>query len=88
MYHVEVDNDVPYHIYGNMQDDGTMRGLSNSPEVERVPGDRPAGGAGAVRRIGRGFFGPWDHGPGRLRIRLHASRPHRYQHRVGHLLRR
>ncbi|HYL73086.1 MAG TPA: sialidase [Bryobacteraceae bacterium] len=33
MYHVAVDNDVPYKIYGNMQDDGTMRGPSNSPEV-------------------------------------------------------
>ena len=28
MYHVAVDNDVPYKIYGNMQDDGTMRGPS------------------------------------------------------------
>ncbi len=33
MYHVAVDNDVPYRIYSNMQDDGTMRGPSNSPEV-------------------------------------------------------
>ena len=33
MYHVAVDNDVPYKIYGNMQDDGTMRGPSDSPEV-------------------------------------------------------
>ncbi len=33
MYHVAVDNDVPYHIYSNMQDDGTMRGLSTTPEA-------------------------------------------------------
>ncbi len=26
MYHVAVDNQVPYLVYGNMQDDGTMRG--------------------------------------------------------------
>ncbi|HET7619710.1 MAG TPA: hypothetical protein VFK20_14485 [Vicinamibacterales bacterium] len=32
MYHVAVDNQVPYMIYGNMQDDGTMRGLSTTPE--------------------------------------------------------
>jgi photosystem II stability/assembly factor-like uncharacterized protein len=32
MYHVAVDRDVPYHIYGNMQDDGTMRGPANVVE--------------------------------------------------------
>ncbi|MGE5246202.1 MAG: WD40/YVTN/BNR-like repeat-containing protein [Betaproteobacteria bacterium] len=32
MYHVAVDNQVPYWIYSNMQDDGTMRGPSNAPE--------------------------------------------------------
>ena len=51
MYHVAVDNDVPYHIYGNMQDDGTMRGLSTTPE----------GGAGGGRR---GPVGVWDHNVG------------------------
>src|SRR5947209_11654911 len=30
MYHVAVDNQVPYWVYTNMQDDGTMRGPSNS----------------------------------------------------------
>jgi photosystem II stability/assembly factor-like uncharacterized protein len=45
MYHVAVDNDVPYHIYTNMQDDGTMRGLSTEREV---------GG-------GRGEASNWDH---------------------------
>ena len=29
IYHVAVDNDVPYKIYGNMQDDGTMRGAND-----------------------------------------------------------
>jgi photosystem II stability/assembly factor-like uncharacterized protein len=26
MYHVAVDNQIPYYVYSNMQDDGTMRG--------------------------------------------------------------
>ena len=32
MYHVAVDNDIPYRIYSNMQDNGTMRGRVNEPE--------------------------------------------------------
>ncbi len=48
MYHVAVDNQVPYWIYGNMQDDGTMRGVSTGPE------------AGGGRRGGS----VWDHGIG------------------------
>ena len=31
MYHVAVDNQVPYWIYSNRQDNGTMRGPSNAP---------------------------------------------------------
>jgi photosystem II stability/assembly factor-like uncharacterized protein len=31
MYHVAVDNQVPYYVYGNMQDNSTMRGPSISP---------------------------------------------------------
>ena len=30
MYHVAVDDQVPYYVYSNMQDDGTMRGPSTS----------------------------------------------------------
>jgi photosystem II stability/assembly factor-like uncharacterized protein len=30
MYHVAVDNQVPYYFYSNMQDDGNMRGPSTS----------------------------------------------------------
>ncbi len=30
MYHVATDNRVPYFVYGQMQDDGSMRGPSNS----------------------------------------------------------
>ena len=60
MYHVAVDNDVPYHIYGNMQDDGTMRGLSTTPEAP--PGTPAAGGGGGFGRGGAGpTTGVWDH---------------------------
>lgn len=38
MYHVAVDDRVPYWIYSNRQDDGTMRGPSDSPvDVPNVP---------------------------------------------------
>ncbi len=30
MYHVATDNRIPYNVYGQMQDDGSMRGPSNS----------------------------------------------------------
>jgi photosystem II stability/assembly factor-like uncharacterized protein len=63
MYHVAVDNDVPYHMYSNMQDDGTMRGPAYVTEAgPNVPGmdarhrDYEEGG--------RGGFGEWEHGLG------------------------
>jgi photosystem II stability/assembly factor-like uncharacterized protein len=49
MYHVAVDNQIPYYVYGNMQDDGNMRGPSTS-----VAGGRGGGG----QQPG------WDHGMG------------------------
>jgi hypothetical protein len=70
MYHVAVDNDVPYHIYGNMQDDGTMRGLSTTQEAgPNVPGQAVADAGGRGGRGGRGgaasaIVGQWDHGLG------------------------
>ncbi len=44
MYHVAVDNQVPYWIYSNRQDNGTMRGPSTIPETSpnRVPPRPPA----------------------------------------------
>ena len=48
MYHVAVDNQVPYYVYANMQDDGTMRGPSTEPEFSF---------------FGR-TFGAWEHGLG------------------------
>ena len=46
MYHVATDDRVPYWIYSNRQDDGTMRGPSDTPvAVANVPSysERPAG---------------------------------------------
>ncbi|MGH9585045.1 MAG: WD40/YVTN/BNR-like repeat-containing protein, partial [Bryobacteraceae bacterium] len=39
MYHVAVDNRIPYWVYTNMQDDGTMRGPSTSAGYESGGGD-------------------------------------------------
>jgi photosystem II stability/assembly factor-like uncharacterized protein len=66
MYHVAVDNDVPYHIYGNMQDDGTMRGLSTTQEAgPNVPGQVGGRGGRAGGRAGENpAVGAWDHGLG------------------------
>jgi photosystem II stability/assembly factor-like uncharacterized protein len=50
MYHVAVDNQVPYSVYSNMQDDGTMRGPAWATENE---------GAGY-----NGSGNRWDHGLG------------------------
>jgi photosystem II stability/assembly factor-like uncharacterized protein len=56
MYHVAVDTQVPYWIYSNRQDDGTMRGPSNEPvPVPNVP---------SYRRRGGGFGGGGSFGGG------------------------
>src|SRR5579863_4693897 len=39
MYHVAVDDQIPYYVYGNMQDDGTMRGPSTSGAGRGFGGD-------------------------------------------------
>ena len=68
MYHVAVDDDVPYKIYSNMQDDGTMRGLSTTQEAgPNVPGQGGRGGRGGRGFGGRGGFGgvgEWEHNLG------------------------
>lgn len=61
MYHVAVDQEIPYRVYSNRQDNGTMRGPSDG--VERgTPGMGPTGPM---------FYGmtadgirDWDHGIG------------------------
>ena len=74
MYHVAVDNQVPYYVYSNMQDDGTMRG------AERWAAEN--GGAGY-----NGSGNTWDHGLGGCESGFTDSRSGRSEHRVGHLLR-
>ncbi len=37
MYHVAVDNRIPYEIYGNMQDDESVRGPSNTRTYGGIP---------------------------------------------------
>ena len=71
MYHVAVDTQVPYWIYSNRQDDGTMRGPSNAPvPVSNVPSYRrdggPGGGGGGggggseERRVGKECRSRWS----------------------------
>ncbi|HUQ81854.1 MAG TPA: hypothetical protein VM076_11970 [Gemmatimonadaceae bacterium] len=57
MYHVAVDERVPYWVYSNRQDNGTMRGPSTTPEGGQSSVRRAGGrGAGAAGRdsAGRG----------------------------------
>ena len=58
MYHVAVDNQIPYWVYGNRQDNGTMRGPSTAPEAGagggRGGGRGGRGGADSTGRGGRG----------------------------------
>jgi photosystem II stability/assembly factor-like uncharacterized protein len=44
MYHVDVDNQIPYYFYSNMQDDGNMRGPSVPVDSEETGWDRHMGG--------------------------------------------
>ena len=64
MYHVAIDDQVPYWIYSNRQDDGTMRGPNTSPvNVPNVPsyGRGGRGGRGDGGGFGGGGGGPaWD----------------------------
>ncbi len=65
MYHVATDNRVPYWVYTNRQDNGTMRGPSNQSEGTGngvVPGvsqtlEAAGGGRGGGRGNGRGAGG-------------------------------
>jgi photosystem II stability/assembly factor-like uncharacterized protein len=44
MYHVDVDNQVPYYFYSNMQDDGNLRGPSWPQQSGETGWDRAMGG--------------------------------------------
>jgi photosystem II stability/assembly factor-like uncharacterized protein len=48
IYHVTVDNQIPYYVYGNKQDGPSYRGPSNSRLDEG--GGRGGGGRGAIPR--------------------------------------
>jgi photosystem II stability/assembly factor-like uncharacterized protein len=56
MYHVHVDNRVPYWIYSNRQDDGTMRGPMTVSE-QTGNGRLPAGSTMPQPAFGRGGRG-------------------------------
>jgi photosystem II stability/assembly factor-like uncharacterized protein len=44
MYHVDVDNQIPYYFYSNMQDDGNMRGPSVPIDSRETGWDHGMGG--------------------------------------------
>ena len=44
MYHVDVDNQIPYYFYSNMQDDGNMRGPSVPMGYQETGWDHGMGG--------------------------------------------
>jgi len=44
MYHVDVDNQIPYYFYSNMQDDGNMRGPSLPVDSRETGWDHEMGG--------------------------------------------
>lgn len=44
MYHVDVDNQIPYYFYSNMQDDGNMRGPSVPIDYRETGWDHAMGG--------------------------------------------
>jgi photosystem II stability/assembly factor-like uncharacterized protein len=63
MYHVAVDDDVPYKVYSNMQDSTSMRGPANGQEGgPNVPGQgAPGSGFGGGRRNN---IVEWEHALG------------------------
>ena len=68
MYHVATDNQVPYWIYSNRQDDGTMRGPSDSPvPVANVPSYAGVTGVSSGREEDAGRGGRGGRGGGRGR---------------------
>ena len=62
MYHVAVDNRVPYWVYSNRQDNGTMRGPSDG--VERGTPVPNAGNRDLPYGMSPDGIREWDHGIG------------------------
>src|SRR5215831_14181669 len=65
MYHVAVDNQIPYWVYGNRQDNGTMRGPSTAPEGASATRGIAAGAGRGGRGGGRGGNADTTNGRGR-----------------------
>jgi hypothetical protein len=65
MYHVAVDNQIPYWVYGNRQDNGTMRGPSTAPEGATATRGIAAGSGRGGRGGGRGANADSTGGRGR-----------------------
>jgi hypothetical protein len=72
MYHVAIDEQTPYWIYSNRQDDVTMRGpvtapvpVPNVPSYAAAQGLRPQRPGGGAFGLSRGAAGPsWQQGIG------------------------
>jgi len=79
VYHVYVDNEVPYYVYGNRQDGPSFRGPSNSLTRGRIP-------SGLWHSFG-GFesgFGIPDPVDSNIVWSGNFDGLHRYDHRTGH----
>src|SRR5215469_14454016 len=50
IYHVTVDNQIPYNVFGNKQDGSSYGGPSNSRQFGGFGGGGGGGGAGAISR--------------------------------------
>lgn len=85
MYHVTVDNQIPYNVYGNMQDGPSHRGPSNSRFRTRGRGGIPRG---AWHAVGGGEAGIAVADPVDNNIIWSTSHPsgslNRYDLRTGH----
>lgn len=80
MYHVAVDDQVPYFVYGNRQDGPSFRGPSNTLDGENIP-------LGAWQSVGGcevGFTLPTPGNPEIVWTGCYDGILERYDHRTGH----
>ncbi|MEM1206300.1 MAG: sialidase [Acidobacteriota bacterium] len=80
MYHVAVDDQVPYFVYGNRQDGSTFRGPSNS----RTGGEIPIGAWQSVGGCEVGFTLPTPGDPDTIWSGCYDGILDLYDHRTGH----
>lgn len=80
MYHVAVDNRIPYYVYGNRQDGPSTRGPSNSLTGRRIPSGlwKPVGGCEC------GFAVPDPEDPGIVWTGCFEGLLDRFDLRTGH----